>query len=41
MAGHVVNSRRANIKCSSVNDTFLFKRAFKANNEALKVDEEV
>jgi len=24
-----------------VNDTFLFKRAFKANNEALKVDEEV
>jgi len=35
-AGHVVNSRRANLKSSSVNDVL-----FEAKKEELKVDKKV
>ena len=41
MAGHVVNSRIANLKSSSVNDVLFFNSAVKATNEALKVDQNV
>jgi len=41
MALHVVNSRIAKIKSSSVNNTLSFNSAFKAKNEALKVDQNV
>ena len=34
MAGHVLNTRRANLKRSSVNDILFFNCAFKAKNEA-------
>jgi len=38
MAGHVVNSRRANFKSSSVNGILFSKSVFKAKKEALKVE---
>jgi len=37
MAGHVVNSRRANLKSSSVNDILFFNSALKAKEEAPNV----
>jgi len=37
----VVNSRRANLNSSSVNDILFFKSAFKPKNKALKVDQKV
>ena len=37
MARYVVNSRRANVKSSSVNDILFFNSAFKAKNGALEV----
>ena len=41
VGGHVVNSRRSNLKSSSVNDILFFNNACKAKNEALKVDQKV
>ena len=41
MTGHVFNSRRTTLKSSSVNDILCFNSAFKAKNEAYKVDQNV
>jgi len=41
MAGHVMNSRKANLKSSSVNDILFFYCAFRVKNEVLRVDQNV
>jgi len=41
MAGHALNSGRANLRSSSVNDIILFNSPLKAKNEAIKVDQQV
>jgi len=41
MAWHVMNSKQANIKSSSVNGPLFFNSAFKAKNKELKVDQKV
>jgi len=41
MAGHVVNSRKPNLKSSSVNNVVCFNSSLKDKKEAFKVDQKV